>query len=66
MSAPKHTPGAPDLDAVAEALLLFHGGGDWNETRAARWKVLTGSEEATTKALCDFARAVRASARGGR
>lgn len=43
-----------------EATLLFHSGGHWDETKAARWAELTGNDEATTKALCDFLRSIRA------
>lgn len=54
---------APDLLAVTEAVLLFHSGGAWDPAKAARWTELTGSDEATTKALCDAARAAIAKAR---
>lgn len=48
------------LMEVVEAFLLFHDGGYWDAPKASRWKSLTGSEEATTKVLCDFARQVMA------
>lgn len=51
---------APDLAAVAEALLLFHSASPWDADKAARWKALTGQESATTKVLCCFARAALA------
>lgn len=53
---------APKLRAVAEATLLFHCASPWGEAKDARWRELTGSDEATTKALCDFARATLAKA----
>ena len=55
---------APNLADVAEATALFHSGGEWDDTKRLRWVQLTGSEEATTKALCDFARATLARATG--
>jgi hypothetical protein len=51
------------IDALVAALrlpLLFHGGGDWTEERRAEWKALTGSDEATTKVMCDTIRAALA------
>jgi hypothetical protein len=50
------------LLAACEATLLFHAGGEWTAQRAARWLELTGSNDATTKALYDFARRVLAKA----
>lgn len=55
---------APDLRDFAEAVLLFHSGGVWNETKRDRWSDLTGGREATTKDLCDFGRHVLAKAEG--
>lgn len=67
----------PTLADVAEALLLFHAGGPWDEDRAARWFNLTNCVEATTRNLCELARrallampedlaaTVRRAARGG-
>jgi hypothetical protein len=43
-----------------EATLLFHSSSPWDDTKAARWSELTGSTDATTKALCDFLRSIRA------
>ena len=48
---------APNLRDVAEALILFHSGDPWDETKRLRWLQLTGADEATTKTLCDLARA---------
>lgn len=47
----------PALLAAVEATLLFHSGGHWDAAKAARWKDLTGGDDATTRALCDLARA---------
>lgn len=44
------------LDRVARAVLLFHRGGPWTDADQRLWVMLTGAEDATTKALCDFAR----------
>lgn len=43
------------LENLARAVLLFHRGGpaDWEA-----WEKLTGDNECTIKALCDFARKV--------
>lgn len=48
-----------DRDAllkVAQAVLLFHRGGEWSVDDRAEWTKLTGATECTTKSLCDFAR----------
>jgi hypothetical protein len=55
---------APELLAFVEATLLFHSGGDWDDTKRRRWVELTGSDDATTKALCDLGRAVIGEALG--
>lgn len=55
---------APELHDAAEATLLFHSGGDWDEAKGARWAALTGVHDATTKVLCDFVRHCMAKARG--
>ena len=50
----------PALSALVEALravLLFHAGGPWTGERAAEWERITGSPDATTRRLCDTARA---------
>jgi hypothetical protein len=46
------------LENLAAAVLLFHRGGEWTAQDRVAWQVLTGSEDATTKSLCDFARKV--------
>ena len=43
-------------DLLARAVLLFHRGGPWTPEDRAAWKELTGSDEATTRTLCDLAR----------
>jgi hypothetical protein len=52
--------GDPEQDRLEqEALelpLLFHSGGAWDEDKRTRWKAITGSDEATTKAMCDHIR----------
>ena len=53
-----------DLLLCAEATLLFHSGGMWSEKTSARWKELTGTDNATNKMLCDMHRAAIAKARG--
>lgn len=43
------------LARLARAILLFHQGGPWTAEDSREWELLTGSTEATTKTLCDFA-----------
>lgn len=45
------------LKAALEAVLLFHGGGPWDDRKRLRWLQLTGSNEATARVLCDTVRA---------
>ena len=45
------------LGACAAVLMFFHGG-EWTAERRAEWKRITGSDEATTKVLCDHIRNV--------
>lgn len=40
------------------AALLFHSASPWDDTKRLRWLELTGSTEATTRALCDFLRSI--------
>jgi hypothetical protein len=60
-----------ELLCVARAVILFHSGGAWTPEKAAEWEhllhPLLGDEpfDATTKTLCDAARAAIAKARGG-
>lgn len=55
----------PDLETEAvlplpiralRAVLAFYRVGPWDDAARARWAVLTGGREATTKALCDLVR----------
>jgi len=50
------------LRNLACAVLLFHRGGPWTDADRQMWLALTGTEEATTKTLCDFARRGKAHA----
>jgi hypothetical protein len=54
-----------DAEKLARAVLLFHGTIEWTADIREDWLFLTGSEEATTKTLCDLARKVRAAAERG-
>jgi hypothetical protein len=45
------------LRAAVEACLLFHDSGDWDIEKQLGWYRLTRSPEATTKVLCETARA---------
>lgn len=52
-----------DLERLARAVLLFHRGGPWSDADRVAWLELTGQQtaacaEATTRKLCDLARAV--------
>lgn len=44
------------LERVARAILLFHDVGVWTPDELAKWRELTGRDEATTRVLCDLAR----------
>jgi hypothetical protein len=48
-----------DTQRLAAAVLLFYKGGLWTDEDRAHWHFLTGSEEATTRTLCNLARAVQ-------
>lgn len=50
-----------DAERLARAVLLFHRGSPWSAVDREMWRHYTGSDEATTKALCDLARRVRRS-----
>ena len=43
-------------ERLARAVLLIHRGGRWSGQDRILWTSLTGTEEATTKNLCDLAR----------
>lgn len=54
-----------ERDRYREALrlpLLFHGGDWWDMAVRGEWHKITGSDEATTKAMCDHIRAALAGA----
>lgn len=46
-----------EMTSALMAVLLFHGGGEWDEEKRNLWRTLTGTDEATTKNLCDTVRA---------
>lgn len=50
---------ATDMSDALEAVLLFYASGPWTVKRVNLWRALTGTSEATTKNLCDAARAAR-------
>ncbi len=41
-----------------DAVILFHSGGPWNNSKIAKWKSITGAGEATSKILCKHIRKV--------
>ena len=45
------------LEAAVKATLLFHHGGEWTPKDQEAWFTLTGDWDASTKVLCNFARA---------
>lgn len=49
-----------EAQKLAKAVLMFFRGGDFGAEQKATWLALTGSDEATTKTLCDLARKVEA------
>jgi hypothetical protein len=49
------------LESALRLVLDFHGAGHWDETRRHRWQVATGTDEATTRVMCDHIRQVLAS-----
>lgn len=52
------------LREAVEACLLFHDAAEWDAGKRLAWHRLTGSSEATTKVLCDTARAALKEAQG--
>lgn len=40
--------------------LLVHGAGPWTEERREEWRSITGTDEATTRVMCDTIRALLA------
>jgi hypothetical protein len=55
---------SPAMYAALRAVLLFHTGEVWDADKQRQWADLTGKPEASTKALCDVARAALALAEG--
>ena len=49
-----------DAEKLARAVLLFYRDGPWTTCDRETWEQLTGSDDATTRTLCDLARRVRA------
>lgn len=49
----------PGVNEVVEAVLLFHSSGPWTDYRRRRWRELTGNDDPTAKALCDWLRNIR-------
>ena len=47
---------AERLEAALKAVLLFHSGEMWGEESRKRWFELTGTNDCTTKNLCDCVR----------
>jgi hypothetical protein len=45
-----------DAEKLAFAVLLFHEPYEWTDQKRKLWREMTGSEEASTKTLCDLAR----------
>jgi hypothetical protein len=41
-----------------EAVLMFHAGGDWDDSKRLRWREITGTEDASTRELCNHVRRV--------
>jgi len=45
-----------ERDEIGELVLMWFQAPYWGAAEAERWKALTGSEDATTKVLCDTVR----------
>jgi hypothetical protein len=45
-------------EQLARLVLMFHQGGEWCAAHQEVWREITGNDEVTTRALCDFARKV--------
>lgn len=54
----QRTPGMTEAERLAWATLMFHGGGEWGEKERARWRDLTGFDDATTRTLGILASAI--------
>ena len=48
------------LSRALRAVLIFHDGGEWTVGKRIQWRELTGTNEATTEALCNAVRAALA------
>jgi L-cysteine desulfidase len=48
-----------NAERLARAVLLFHGSTIWTADDTEMWVALTGSQDATTRTLCNLARWVR-------
>lgn len=48
-----------DAEKLARAVLLWFDPGAWGDRNRDVWRELTGTDDATTKTLCDLARKVR-------
>ncbi len=46
------------LTDALKLALMFHRGGIWSAENVAEWRRITGSDEATTKVMCDHIRKV--------
>jgi hypothetical protein len=46
------------MAAALKLVLRFHSGRPWTNDDRAKWRELTGSDEATTKVMCDHIRKV--------
>lgn len=56
---PKYvTPASHDVLDALRLPLLFHGAGPWDDAKRLAWLRITGTEEATTKVMCDHLRMV--------
>lgn len=55
-----------NAERLARAVLLFHHGSPWTADDAEMWVTLTGSQDATTRTLCNLARRVRREEEGAR
>jgi hypothetical protein len=45
-------------ERLARAVILFFRGGPWSEQDRELWRHYTGSDDATTRTLCDLARRI--------
>jgi hypothetical protein len=48
-----------DMSLVIEAVLLYFSAPPWGEAKQARWRQITGKDDATSRALCDWLREIR-------